>query len=602
MMEVFDCYFDFELAWWNTAIAHPEECLPKTMEYWEANFEGDEKQTRLQQIQQGLKMGRDEVIKITKRYLMKPPILLLVLANRKRGPPFLRAVLSVFYEYSHKIPEGTLMINDAGDLWGRHIYDDKADRPDDERIWYDILTRDEEQVEDLIHFWLQFCLNWPILTADLQGLSNAQSRTVPPESQHYSPLAVFAEEYPVLFECLYAVFGCMMSNSRLCEQVHGMMRHGLSAGIGLDQADHHRQFSTNHDYIMREERRTMAIGGEKERGVRKKAPKHLKTKEQMQRLGEQLIIGSQSFAAEINEKLEPDEMPQVKETQAKGRRCGDIDNLRKEVEYEDDKASRFTRTPISIENVMEIATNTKPTNDACFTFDGTLILWREALEDMIKLSFWKEMSKTGSYKETWRLARRSMIFMNDFSVKAWRGRVARYSPRKPGWWGYPPPPREKRKPLKFVCWRDELGSHVYNRATVFNWGETGRDLYSQGSIFATINNKSRAEEFISEYLAMAKKAAKTIYSYIKAGDKGGFKDKSVKKEDILFLFIRYVDGAVKEDEIESAGEAVVKSCLAVDKHYKCSLLHEQTLAEEDEDGVVDTSESDNEVEESEAVD
>ncbi|KAL7519015.1 hypothetical protein ACHAWF_000209, partial [Thalassiosira exigua] len=117
---------------------------------------------------------------------------------------------------------------------------------------------DDEQVEDLIHFWLQLCLNWPILTAVLQRLSNFKSWTVPPKSQHYSPLAVFAEEYPVLFECLYAVFGCMMSNSRLCEQ-----------------ADHHRQFSTNHDYVMREERRTMAMGREKERDLRKKAPKHL---------------------------------------------------------------------------------------------------------------------------------------------------------------------------------------------------------------------------------------------------------------------------------------------------------------------------------------
>ncbi|KAL7519014.1 hypothetical protein ACHAWF_000208, partial [Thalassiosira exigua] len=97
----------------------------------------------------------------------------------------------------------------------------------------------------------------------------------------------------------------------------------------------------------------------------------------MQRLSEQLIVGSRAFAAEINEKLEPDEMPQVKETQVKGRRHRDIDNLRKEVEYEDEKASRFTHTSISIENVMEMAINTKPTNDACFTFDGTLILWRE---------------------------------------------------------------------------------------------------------------------------------------------------------------------------------------------------------------------------------
>ena len=39
-----------------------------------------------------------------------------------------------------------------------------------------------------------------------------------------APLLKFKHEYPILFDCLQAVFGLMMSNSRLCEQIHGMMR------------------------------------------------------------------------------------------------------------------------------------------------------------------------------------------------------------------------------------------------------------------------------------------------------------------------------------------------------------------------------------------
>ena len=50
----------------------------------------------------------------------------------------------------------------------------------------------------------------------------------------------------------------MMSNSRLCEQIHGMMRHALRSSIGMEQADHQRMHSTGTDYNMKEERRKIA--------------------------------------------------------------------------------------------------------------------------------------------------------------------------------------------------------------------------------------------------------------------------------------------------------------------------------------------------------
>ena len=103
-------------------------------------------------------------------------------------------------------------INDEGDDWGVYIYDNAADRPEEERIWYDLMTIDDTHVNDVLHFWQQFCLNWEILTGELQRLSKAKGPT-DNLADGVSPLTIFASDFPILFECLYAVFGPMMSNS-----------------------------------------------------------------------------------------------------------------------------------------------------------------------------------------------------------------------------------------------------------------------------------------------------------------------------------------------------------------------------------------------------
>ena len=157
MMEIHDLYFDFELPWWSEVNENPATHMPKTMAYLNENFEGDELVMRQTQIQRGLKAGREELIKITKRYLLRPPILLLVLCNRKRGAPFLRAVLSVLHENAERV-EDVMLINDADtedDIdanWGKYKYADSRDRPEDEKPWYDLITKSDENINDLFHF------------------------------------------------------------------------------------------------------------------------------------------------------------------------------------------------------------------------------------------------------------------------------------------------------------------------------------------------------------------------------------------------------------------------------------------------------------------
>ena len=65
------------------------------------------------------------------------------------------------------------------------------------------------------------------MTDDLQRLGKVDIHQDVLAGGKGDPLTAFASDYTVLFECLEAIFGTMMSNSRLCEQIHRIMRHGL---------------------------------------------------------------------------------------------------------------------------------------------------------------------------------------------------------------------------------------------------------------------------------------------------------------------------------------------------------------------------------------
>ena len=90
------------------------------------------------------------------------------------------------------------------------------------------------------------------MVTDLQRMSTRSAPLSLKKDQ--APLLAFKNEYKVLFECLHATFGMMMSNSRLCEQIHGMMRHGLRSQQGMDHIDAQNTYTVRHAYRMRQER------------------------------------------------------------------------------------------------------------------------------------------------------------------------------------------------------------------------------------------------------------------------------------------------------------------------------------------------------------
>ena len=116
-----------------------------------------------------------KLVSITRRYLLSAPLALLILCDPTHGPSFLRAVLSILHE--NPVEGVTLFHDNQSDDWGRYVYDDPSERPADEKVWYDLLTRDQKTIDDLVHYWRQFCLNWGVLTEDLKNLSQATAST-----------------------------------------------------------------------------------------------------------------------------------------------------------------------------------------------------------------------------------------------------------------------------------------------------------------------------------------------------------------------------------------------------------------------------------------
>jgi hypothetical protein len=85
---------------------------------------------------------------------------------------------------------------------------------------------------------------------DLQHLSN---NTWSKHAEGSAPLAAFKADFLILFECLHAVLGLMMSYSCLCESIHGMMRHGLHSGTAIDQVDAQQAHMISTEYDLREQ-------------------------------------------------------------------------------------------------------------------------------------------------------------------------------------------------------------------------------------------------------------------------------------------------------------------------------------------------------------
>ena len=161
MMELFDLFLGFGVTWWNEEVANPSSKMPKTMKFLEDNFDREEHVFRRGQIMRGLKNGRDELIKMTTQYLLRPPLLFLLLCNRNRGAPFLRALLSILHKHPVDDLLSIFLINepDSSDC-GKYVHNNHNECPSDERQWYELMSSHRE---DVVHWWCQSRMDHPCL-------------------------------------------------------------------------------------------------------------------------------------------------------------------------------------------------------------------------------------------------------------------------------------------------------------------------------------------------------------------------------------------------------------------------------------------------------
>ncbi len=105
-----------------------------------------------------------------------------------------------------------------------------------------------------------------------------------------APLAASKADFPILFECLHAVLGLMMSHSCLCELIHGMMRHGLHSSTGMDQVDAQQAHMISTEYDLREQgQKLLLLPDDEQNAKRIKSVEHRKTKGQVDMMGVQLV-------------------------------------------------------------------------------------------------------------------------------------------------------------------------------------------------------------------------------------------------------------------------------------------------------------------------
>jgi len=129
------------------------------------------------------------------------------------------------------------------------------------------------------------------------------------------------------------------------------------------------------------------------------------------------------------------------------------------------------------------------------------------------------------------------------------------------------------------------------KMTCYNWGDNGCTLYAKGLVYSSIKSKTAAMNFVKDYIATTKKLTTKIYSYLKLPDGGTIIDnKSVKKSDVFFYFVRYVEEAWGGDVIEPAVNVAFNSSKYVDPHFEYTVKRDKDM--EDDDDASETSGTD----------
>jgi len=186
-------------------------------------------------------------------------------------------------------------------------------------------------------------------------------------------------------------------------------------------------------------------------------------------------------------------------------------------------------------------------------------------------TFWNDVKPNAQYKQMWRLVRQSFIWIDCVPFFE--------TVKKQGDNG--------KKATKVMKRLQRKYQSAEGKMTCYNWGDNGCSLYAKGSIYASIRSKTGAKALVSDYIATTKKLTSHIYSFLRKDDGGTIiENKSMKKVDIYFLCVRYVEEAWGGDVIEPAVNAAFNTSRAVDPHFQYTLKDDDgDIENEDDDSV-----------------
>ena len=368
MRELHIFLYDFVQPWWTRAKKDPRTTFKNTFDYIEDTWKDDpvEKTLRTKQILAGINAGYKEILKMLKAWF-SVPLIYLILFDRRRAPDFTRAVNKVIFDANIITKEEFEIRNgrDPGMVTTAEV------------TWLNKLRENENLA---IAYFRFMGLHRECLFDDLRKLSKMQDiQKIPDSTSHQpmnKPLHHMQSKFPVLFEALSAVFKLMPSNSRMLEQLHGILRSAIQSQDTIKFTDSQSRYTSN-CYEDRKARKAMGnnrkgssefTGHKQMLSQHTGGLKHDRTKDQLILFGKQTMAKKRMYS-EMDLNLLPPQLRKRLKTNViakDGGKSMDMHISMKKKESYDDRAEKLAIVKLTDEDMTAIALTTPLTNDASF--------------------------------------------------------------------------------------------------------------------------------------------------------------------------------------------------------------------------------------------
>ena len=394
MMELHLFLHDFVQKWWTKALVDPNDVFPRTFKYineiWKDDIE--EKRFRTHQIMKGVRAGHDEILKMSKGWF-RVPLLYLVLLDLRRAPSLMRAINRILCSNGVISPDTCAERNHSAGCNVVHV-------SKSESIWFNKLKEDEENA---VHYFKQFGLDRDIVRNELAKLSKMSDNPSPTFS-FKRPLHEFKSKFPITYDAFDSIFRLMPSNSRIMEQLHGILRESIETNDTIQFTNAQARYSSN-CYETRKERKKVIEkrgefkGHDQMKGKHTGGIKHDRTKEQLAMLGEQAMerkkmyagVDIQSLPYNIRTKMG------IKNIAKDGSSAQDKIIAKRKREAYDEKATRLKVTMLTKRIITQKANHTDLTNDemlrAEYRGNGVSKEDKIMIEKFMRVGYWNSARK-----------------------------------------------------------------------------------------------------------------------------------------------------------------------------------------------------------------